>query len=114
MATVKIRSGFGQLLREALDEQGVSLRELARRLAERDGVETESKRRLLHRYIDGDVGPSERARHEIASVLDLPKDTFDTDAEELAEMQALVSALQPLAAVLHRLAVQARQKEKRG
>lgn len=110
MATVKIRSGFGQLLRESLDAKGITLRELARRLSEAEQVEVESKRRLLHRYIDGLVQPSEKARHQIAKALDLPTDTFDENAQELAEIQALIAALEPLAQVLHKLAIKARER----
>lgn len=113
MATVKIRSGFGQLLREALKEKDVTLRELGRRLAEQDSdALPETKRRLLHRYIDGTVNPPPEARREIAVALGIPDTTFAEDAEEIAELEALRSALQPLvpalADVLHELVVKAR------
>jgi hypothetical protein len=105
---VKVRSGFGGILRRELDEQQVTLRELSRRLSEMQGSAPETVRRRLHRYIAGTGEPSAKARHDIAVALELDPDVFDADAERAEEIRQIHSTLVGLAETLHELAVKAR------
>lgn len=111
MQLVKFRSGFGEILRGHLSEQDVTLRELARRLVDSDSEpRIESKRRLLRRYISGEVTPSRKARVEIARALRIDSSVFDEDAERQAEVAQIHSAMLSLAEALHDLAVASRDK----
>lgn len=92
MAT-RTRSQFGSLLRDALTSQGVSIRELARRL---NPERPETARRSLIRYIKGEVIPEQRNRDEIAAALGLSTDYFAENAEEALQRERLARALEPL------------------
>lgn len=101
---VRPRSPFGDLLREALSEQGVTIRELARRLAKNDEFEVvDNKRRMLTRYIKGEVTPGPNVREAIADALDVPHDRFAEDRELEEQFRRLAEALMPLADELLRL-----------
>jgi len=104
----RIRSPFGDILRRELDAAGLSVRQLSRRLADGD-VRAEHQRRMLQRYISGQTSPSQAARDRIADALGIPRDRFVEDAERRAELERVLNALAPLAAVLHELAVSAKQ-----
>lgn len=109
MTRTKPRSPFGDLLREQLEQTGISIRQLSRLLAEGD-IHTEAKRRLLTKYIAGEVVPSEHARREIAAALGIDAVVFAESAEQSAIERRLHQALLPLAAELTRLAIEASRK----
>jgi transcriptional regulator with XRE-family HTH domain len=106
----RARSAFGDVLREELDaKDGMSVRQLSRLLAVGDG-QAEHHRRNLQRYISGEVSPSDAARDRIADALEIPRERFREDAERKAELDRVLDALAPLAAVLHDLAVRAKER----
>lgn len=108
MATVvRKKHSFGRILRSQLDEQHISTRELARRLAP-SPEKVESHRRLLHQYLSGDVSPRPEMRQRIADALAIDPAVFTEDAERQAERQQLMGALEPLADILLDLATKAR------
>jgi transcriptional regulator with XRE-family HTH domain len=112
MATVvhqKRRSPFGNLLREALTETGVSTKELSRRLAPTPG-HAEAKRRLLQKYVSGEVSPGPGARASIATALGIDGARFAEDKEHEESLDQILNALVPLADALLDLAVAARRK----
>lgn len=98
---------FGRILRSELEAQGVSIRELARRLARSD-EKVENERRLLHLYVSGEVSPGTEKRERIADALAIDPSTFAEDAERQAEREQLVAALEPLVDTLLDLATKAR------
>lgn len=100
-------SSFGRILRSELDDQGVTTRELARRLAPAP-EKVESHRRLLHQYLSGNVSPRPDMRSRIAAALEIDPDVFTEDAERQAERERLTDALEPLADLLLDLATKAR------
>lgn len=106
-AARKRRGSFGRILRAELDEQNVSIRELARRVAEEDG-HVENVRRLLHLYLSGEVSPREEMRERIADALSIDPTVFAEDAERQAERERLIEALEPLADILLDVARKAR------
>lgn len=106
-AARKKRGSFGRILRTELDEQGVTTRELARRLAPVP-EKVESHRRLLHQYLSGGVSPRAEMRTRIADALAIDPDVFTEDAERQAERERLMDALEPLADILLDLATKAR------
>lgn len=109
---VRFRSGFGEVLRGFLDTDGVTLRELARRVSHEGGEsQIESKRRLIRRYISGEVEPSRKARDEIAVALGRDPSVFDEDAERAAEIRQIHGAMLGLAETLHALAMKARDRD---
>jgi hypothetical protein len=111
-ARPRVRSTFGDLLEEALEFRGLSIRAFSRLWAESHGGKPESRRRLLHKYIDEGVMPGPESRIEIAHLLALPTNHFDGDAQERRAKQEVADALAPLVDVLYRLAVEAAQKGK--
>lgn len=97
----KPRSPFGELLREILDEKNITIRELCRRMTPTgDFTEAESRRRMIQRYLRGDIVPSERVRNEIADVLDEPRDRLAEDRERERELRVVHDSLLPLADAL--------------
>lgn len=114
MATVtrKRRSLFGEILRAELDDQGISIRELARRLTP-EGGSLENTRRSLMRYVQGEVVPGVEMREAIASALSIDPAVFADDAERTARRERLLTALEPLADVLLDLAIEIRDREER-
>lgn len=106
-AARKKRGSFGRILRSELEEQGVSIRELARRVAENEG-HVESVRRLLHQYLSGEVSPRIEMRDRIADALMIEPSVFAEDAERQAERERLMDALEPLADILLEVATKAR------
>jgi len=111
-ATRKRRSYFGEILRAELDAQGVSIRELARRLTS-DEAKLENTRRSLMRYIQGEVAPGLEHREAIASVLGVDPAVFADDAQRTARRERILSAFEPLADVLLDIAIEIRDKEQR-
>lgn len=109
MLNQKPRSPFGNLLRAALDETHVSVKELSRRIAKTPG-QAEAKRRLLQKYVTGEVSPGAHARNEIADALQIDRERFAEDKEHDARRRQILNALVPLADVLHELAMQAATK----
>lgn len=71
------------LLREALAERGWSVRGFARRLVGPDATDKklESRRRLLHRYLSGEVTPEPDTARELATVLGTDPELFVIAAE---------------------------------
>lgn len=108
-STRKRRTLFGEILRAELDGQGVSIRELARRLAGDEG-NLESVRRSLMRYVQGEVTPGVEQRQAIAEALAIDMAVFAEDTERAARRERILSALEPLADVLLELAIE--QKER--
>lgn len=102
------RSLFGELLRRELETQGVSQRELARRLTTADPARLENTRRSLIRYIAGEVVPSETMREAIAQALDIDPTVFADDADRAARRERVMDALAPLADVLLDIAIEIR------
>lgn len=64
------------LLRAALEERHVSVKELARRLSSDAGTAVESERRGLQRYLKGEVTPEPEKAAAIARALDQPEEQF--------------------------------------
>lgn len=107
MATVaRRRSGFGDILRRELDDQSVSIRELARRLTIGEPDRLENVRRSLGRYISGEVAPGTEARESIAEALGVDYEIFAEDAIRHARREKVIDALAPLADVLLDLAIE--------
>lgn len=106
-----MRSVFGDLLLEAVNaSEGLSIRRLSIVWADRFGGKPESRRRLLHKYIDEGVQPGDLHRAELAEILELEPGAFEEDAQERRAKQEVADALAPLVDVLYRLAREARQK----
>lgn len=105
----KSRSVFGDILRDALDQQGKTIRDLSRLLAD-EYTEAESKRRMLQRYIAGEIVPSERVRNEIADALDLPRERFAEDREREREVRRVHASMLPLAEALLEVARHAKDE----
>lgn len=108
----KVRSAFGDLLRQALTQTGSSTKGLARAWAGPGASheQIETRRSLLQKYLAGSVTPSQPTRDELAALLNRPAGSFDEDAERRAERQEIADALLPLVDVLHRLAVKAKAR----
>jgi transcriptional regulator with XRE-family HTH domain len=107
----KNRSAFGDLLRSELDAQGVSIRELARRLSGEES-RVENVRRSLMRYVQGEVMPGVDAREAIADALGIDTNVFAEDAQSAARRDRILAALEPLADVLLEIAVETRDQER--
>lgn len=60
-----VTGSFREWLRDTLETQGVSRRELARRLP----GDPESNRRTLRRILSGETNPTDRTREEIEAAL---------------------------------------------
>ena len=105
----KPRSPFGNLLRDALDETGVSVKELSRRWA-KNPSHAEAKRRLLQKYVVGEVTPGDEARLEIATALGVAPARFAEDKEREEQRRQIMNALIPLADQLLEIAVAARER----
>ena len=106
-AAQKKQGSFGRILRTELAIKQVSIRELARRIAD-DESRVENVRRLLHQYLSGDVSPREEMRERIADALAIDPAVFAEDAERQAERERLMNALEPLADILLEVATKAR------
>lgn len=105
----KPRSPFGNLLREALDETGVSVKELSRRIAP-EPHQAEAKRRLLQKYVTGEVSPGAGARRDLAAALGIDPERFAVDQEREEQRRQIMNSLIPLADQLLEIAVAARKK----
>lgn len=105
--TRRPRSLFGEILRQELEIQGVSQRELARRLSD-DASKIENTRRSLIRYISGEVMPSPQMRDAIAEALAIDPTVFAEDADRAARRGRVLDALAPLADVLLDIAIEIR------
>lgn len=102
----KSRSPFGHLLRDILDEKGITIRDLSRLLARdpTDFTDAESKRRMLQRYLKGDIVPNDRVRHEIADALQEPRERLAEDREQEQQRRRVIEAITPLADALLEIA----------
>lgn len=91
----KVRSPFGEKLRAELARQGISIRELGRRM---DPAKPDIARRNLSRWIAG-TKPTKGSRVLVAHALEVDPSHFDEDDDEEAdqEMADLFRAL------LHRI-----------
>jgi transcriptional regulator with XRE-family HTH domain len=107
-ATRRPRTLFGEILRQELDSQGVSIRELARRLTADEPEKIENTRRTLIRYMQGEVQPGVQAREAIAEALSIDPQVFADDADRAAKRERVLDALAPLADVLLELAIEIR------
>jgi hypothetical protein len=91
---------FREWLRDTLETQAVSRRELARRLP----GDPESNRRTLRRILSGQVDPTDRTRDEIQEALgdDSGPSRSDEDdsLRELVVSQDFLDALRPLVKAL--------------
>lgn len=76
--TTSNRESYAQWLRREMDERGVSLRELARRLGPND---PETWRRSLRRYLKGMV-PLAKTKERIAAALGSEATGPDADLED--------------------------------
>lgn len=110
--TTKRRSLFGEILRGELEQQGVSTRELARRLAADEGS-AENTRRTLIRYLQGEVVPGQIMREAIAEALSIDPTVFDEGAERDARRERVLDALAPLADVLLDIVTEIREEQDR-
>lgn len=106
------RSLFGEILRRELQDQGVSNRELARRLTVDEPEKLENVRRSLIRYIRGEVIPGEDARESIAQALSIDPSVFTDDAPRDRSREILEEAALNLVDALM-LAVKLEQEHER-
>lgn len=104
-STRRAPSLFGEILRRELETQGISNRELARRLTAGDPEKLENTRRSLIRYIQGEVVPSEAMRDTIAAALSIDPSLFADDADRAEQLAKVRGALDNLAEVLLDIAV---------
>jgi len=105
-----------ELLRDALDAHGLSIRRCGFLLAERKGTRPENERRQLARWLNGQAITDENAEH-LAAVLGYPDDYFKGPVrtrplpawrEEAAELRTHVRDLE------HRLrALESRPRRRR-
>lgn len=108
----KARSPFADLLREALEESGVTVTELSRLLAQRSG-RPEDRRRSLQRYLRGEQSPTQPVRDEIADSLGVSRSLFTEDREREEQHKRLMNALLPLADVLLEIATETGQRDEK-
>jgi hypothetical protein len=103
------RTKFSVWLTAELDTQSLSLRGLARRIADKEATtSTETVRRTLIKYVHEARWPREPMRRAIASALNVDPDSMPTEADEDedAALQALMrdpeflKKLKPLARML--------------
>lgn len=106
----RVRSAFGEILASILEERGIKIRALSILWASRYGGKPESRRRLLHKYLDEGASPGPAHRAELADLLDLDPSVFAEEAEIRREKQELANALAPLVDVLYDLARAAKRK----
>lgn len=85
---------FRDWLGSEMERQGLSRREVARRMAEKhpSGVTpqtTETYRRAIRRYLDVEnpQRPTAPTRNAIADALDVPRESVPTDDEEEEDLQ---------------------------
>lgn len=90
------RSLFGEILRRELEAQGVSNRELARRLTADQPERLENTRRALIRYIRGEVVPNDDARLAIAAALRIDPGQFAPEPSRDREREILHAAVDNL------------------
>lgn len=96
-------------MRQAIDDAGVSVSELGRRLAAADGGNPESKRRWLMKLLNGDVeSPEQESLDAIASALGLAPGALTTASRaqavaRRAELEEEVDDLRRAVAVLLRV-----------
>lgn len=76
--------GFGEKLDAELVSRAIGRRTLARQLSEGRGgrQSVDTLRRLLHKYLRGDVVPTPASRHEIEDALGLERDSLKPDDDE--------------------------------
>lgn len=67
---------FGKRLEAEIDAAGISLKELARRVAADTAVDPESVRRLIYKHLSGAVTPGEGMRRAYAVALGRAPDFF--------------------------------------
>lgn len=68
---------FAEQLQGALDDERISQRELARRLAELKGGKLENERRQVSKWLSGETQhPTRRTRLLVAQALDVKPDVF--------------------------------------
>jgi len=90
------RSLFGEMLRRELETQGVSQRELARRLTLQQPERLENMRRSLIRYIHGEVIPTTSAREAIADALAVDPTVFDDSPRSTRSREIIEDAVENL------------------
>jgi transcriptional regulator with XRE-family HTH domain len=95
-----VTGSFREWLRDTLETQGVSRRELARRLP----GDPESNRRTLRRILSGETNPTDRTREEIEAALgdhSAPSRGDELDGlRELVVTPDFLDALRPLVKAL--------------
>lgn len=85
------RLNFALKLRQAIDQQNVSVRQLGRTL---NPLSPETGRSNLMRWLRGAHRPSRTSRRAVAVALGLPADYFDEDDEESDPVTDLMRALE--------------------
>ena len=85
----------GELLRQAIDEAGISVAALARRLAEENGHDAEDVRGYIYRWFRGG-GISDPWAERLAATLDREPDYFkkrEPAPDELERLRSLAASL---------------------
>lgn len=77
-----------------------------------DFTEIESKRRMLQRYIRGDVQPNERVRHEIADAIPVDREVLAEDKDFERSLRRLHAFMLPLAEALLEIACDVRDRQR--
>lgn len=85
------RLRFAVKLREALDQQGQSVRGLSKRL---NPENPETARSSLQKWLRGRHVPSRASRRSVAVALGLPPDHFGDEDEEEDPVVVLMSAIE--------------------
>jgi transcriptional regulator with XRE-family HTH domain len=68
---------FAEQLRAEIERKGISIKELARLIAADLGIQPESARPLIYKYLRGEHLPDARMREALARALGLEPDFFD-------------------------------------
>jgi transcriptional regulator with XRE-family HTH domain len=72
-----VHMSFAELLREEIDRTGITVKRLARLVAEDTGIQAESARPLIYKYLRGEHEPDPPMRRALARALGRPPDFFD-------------------------------------
>lgn len=93
-ATVAASEPYAALLKAAISRSGMSVRGIAKLLAERTGNDPEDERSALYRYTKKQVPGADRAAH-LAAILNAPElaAVTRTRRDRLGELEAELAAL---------------------
>ena len=91
MATVEKQTRFISRVRAEMQNQGLSVRGLARRM---DPQNIDRARRNLHRWLDEGIRPGRTSRREVAVALGIEQAALEGDDDEESDpVAALMTAL---------------------